>query len=108
MKKLFLIPILALTLLTGGCTTTGSIDQARIQQTIADIQAAATALCSFTPSLTTVTNILSAIGVPYVGIVPEVADQICGAIVRRSGAGTPRLVVRGKSIPITGHFVRRR
>lgn len=108
--KVLLIPALALSLLASGCGTTGGIDTGKVSSTIADIQSAAVTLCSFSPSVSTVSAILSALGVPVVGMVPEIANQICSAIsshsARRS-SGTPRMVVRGKVVLVTGRFVHR-
>lgn len=105
MKKLLMVSALALAL--SGCGTTGGIDQGRIDQTIADVQATAARVCSFVPTASTVSAILSALGTPYVGLVTDVAAQICGAIVRRTGAAAPSITVNGKTIAIQGRFVSR-
>ena len=106
MKKLLLIPVAAISLLSASCGTTGTgTVSEQVSTVIADIQAAAVAVCAFAPSTTTVANILSAIGVPYVGMVGAVSQQICDAMARRSGAAAPVITINGRKIAVTGKYV---
>ena len=107
MKSRWALTISALVFMLAGCGTTGGLNRDKLDQTIADIQAAATQICSFVPAVSTVSAILSATGVPYVGMVPSIAEQICAAVTRRSGAAVPAVQVNGKMIPVRGRFVSR-
>lgn len=114
--RLFLIPVV-LTLGLAGCATPGGQDTTlppAITDVIAQVQAATKQACSYEPTVETIANVLSAVGVPYVGMVSTVANQIC-SVVTKFGAtrgGKRMMVVRhavtGKvrSVPIEGHFVR--
>lgn len=98
--------ILCAALALSGCATGGGLDRAKINQTIEDVRATATSLCSFTPTVDTVSAILGAMGVPGVAVAGEVANRICDAVVRRSGAALPVVVVNGKRIPVRGTYQR--
>lgn len=116
MKRLLLIPALAVSLGLAGCATPGggtasttpSID---VTGTITQIQSGVQTFCGYQVTGQTVANILGALGVPYVGVAADVIRQVCGALTRsgahrRGGVNRPTLVVGGKRIAIDATRVR--
>ncbi|MGA2893775.1 MAG: hypothetical protein ABSE22_12960 [Xanthobacteraceae bacterium] len=103
MRQLFLVPVLAVAL--ASCTTSGALSTA----TVASVQTAAVAACNFLPDVSTITNILTAN--PAAATAESIAGIICSAItgqpasVVKRRATAPTVVVNGRTIPVTGHFV---
>lgn len=98
-----------------GCATGKSIRDMTPQEivqnakdTIAAVKDGAALACSFVPDDMVVSQILQALDVPIVGSVAAGIDVICGAVQRRSGAGPIVANVKGRKIPITGKFTRKR
>lgn len=87
------------------CTTSGS----GTTVSVAEVQSAAVAACSFLPDATTITNILTAN--PVAATAESIATIICSAVSGQPASGVkrrataPSVVVDGTSIPVTGHFV---
>ena len=101
MRKLTLGATTALSLFVGGCATiSGGIN-------VADVQGDAVAACKFLPDAAAVVALLTAD--PAVTTAEAIARIICSAVTGNAGAklrgATPVVVVNGKTIPITGHFV---
>lgn len=95
----------ALACSAASCATNG----AGSALTIADVQNAAVAACSFLPDAATITNILtvSPIAATAEGIAAIVCSAVTGkpaaAVKRRTTA--PTVVINGVTVPVTGHFV---
>ena len=95
----------ALAVAVASCTTSG-VDTT---VTIADVQNAAVAACSFLPDAATITNILTAS--PIAATAEGIAAIICSAVTGQSTSSVkrrltaPTIVVNGQTIPVTGHFV---
>lgn len=101
MKKFLAISLVTVWL--GGCATGPTSTQ--IDQTVAQVQAIAQQVCAFVPTAQTVLNIISALGVPGVGIAGDIASKICTAVTSKSarrGAAAPKLY----GVTIRGNFVR--
>ena len=87
------------------CTTTGT----GTSVTIASVQNAAVAACRFLPDAATITNILTAS--PVAATAESIAAIICSAVtgepaaVVRRRATAPTVVINGRTISVTGHFV---
>lgn len=88
------------------CTTTGNGPAV----TIAEVQNAAVAACSFLPDAATITNILTAS--PVAATAENIAAIVCSAVTGRAAAAAlprpgaaPSVVVNGVTIPVAGHFV---
>lgn len=116
MKRLLMIPVLAFSL--AGCAGlpgggTGTLPPA-VTDAIGQIQAATKQACSYQPTVETIANLLSAIGVPYVGMVSTVSNQICSVVTKfGAGRGGKRMMAvrsevtgKVKSVEIKGQFVR--
>lgn len=106
--RALLIPVLLGSLALAGCANSGGTTAPpQVSETIAQVQNAVREGCAFVPTAATISAILSAIGVPYVGMVTDVASQVCMAIIRPSaGRGSrPALKVNGKVITIEGKRV---
>ncbi len=96
MKRLLIVPVLALAL--SGCAGQSGSTTASV---IAQIQATAQSICSFIPTAETIAAVLNQTGA---AASIAIAEQICAAVVRRTGASRP--TVHG--VPIYGKFVSRR
>ena len=72
MKKLLLIPVLAMTL--SACSPQA---QQKLVTIVADVQAAAVLTCKFEPTATTILSIVTA---NQSATVAQIADLICGAV----------------------------
>ena len=81
----FALPLAGMIAL-GGCGTTGGLSA----PTIAQVQAAAVAACSFLPTATTVAQIISA-GNPLVTTAGAIAQAICSALATSSVKSSARL-----------------
>ena len=112
MKRFLIVPALALGLLVSSCATVPGVDPitgGQITTEVTNVQEAATQICGFLPTASTVTNILASFitgASPIATVVNQVAASICSAVTAKSlrrGAGPPR--VRG--VAIHGTFVRR-
>lgn len=102
MKKLLVIPVV---LALGGCAGTVP-STGDINTKITEIQAVTRQICSFVPTAQTVARILSALGVPGISVVSDVAGQICAAVTTAPLAdGGPRQA-KVNGVVIRGKFVR--
>lgn len=79
----------------GGCATTGGI----VAPTIASVQAAAVAACSFLPTVATVASIIAA-GNPAVITAGAIAEAICSALAASKSSARKRATV-----PVVGNVV---
>lgn len=114
MKRLLLIPIALLAIALAGCSgnVTGPppISSTQVSDVITQVQNGVKTGCSVAVQASSVASILSAVGVPYIGMVSDIATQICGAFnragaSRRGVAVLPTLMVNGKAIKLRGHRV---
>ena len=87
-----------------GCTSTGTVDQTKIDQ----VQQLAVIACGFLPTVETVANLIS----PGVAAVPSaIAQAICDAVrPTMAAAGRPRMGAPGATyvgkVKVEGQFVR--
>ena len=96
----FALPLAGMIAL-GGCGTTGGLSA----PTIAEVQAAAVAACSFLPTATTVANIIAA-GNPLVDTAASIAAAICSALAANKSSARKRATVPTvNGIVIHGRFV---
>ena len=117
-RLLMMVPVMAALALSGCATTPGGTPTVpalpqNVTDTVVAIKDAVKTACGYEPTVDTITSILSGIGVPYVGMVSTVANQVCSVVtkfgarrggaramtVRHSVTGTPTtVVVRGKFV----------
>ena len=87
------------------CATTGT----NTTVTTASIQSAAVAACNFLPDASTIANILTAS--PIAATAEGIAAIICSAVTGHPAAAVkrhanaPTVVINGRAIAVTGHFV---
>jgi len=98
MKRLLLVPVLALTL--AGCGTTGSGPSAdEIKATVEKVRSITAQVCKFVPTVTTVSRIIATFtgAGALVDIAGQTAAEICAAVTTAplADGGTRRVVVRG-------------
>ena len=88
--------------------STGSLNVTQIKGAIAEVKRIAVQACAFEPTERTVAAILSTLGVPVIGGLSEIAQQICTSVTTAplaDGPGDHRPRVAG--IIIRGRHVRR-
>lgn len=104
MRKILLGLACAAALALTGCgkTIDGTGPAAdQVASVIADVQANVKTACGYVVAASSVANILTAIGVPYVGMAADVAQQVCGALTTVSARrGGPSVIVNGRRIAI--------
>ena len=114
MKSLLLIPAVLLSLGLASCDVTTSdpppVTPTQVTDVITEVQAGVKTGCSIAVQTQSVANILSAIGVPYVGMVSDIVAQVCGAFnkagaTRRGGAVSPVVLIKGHAIKLRGHRI---
>jgi len=103
MKKLLIIPALALALV--GCNAT---TQSNIAAIIASVQTTAVDACKFLPAATTIAAIVTA---NQSATAAQIASVICGAVngqtsTPTAGAGPMYVTVNGTQIAVTGYFIK--
>jgi ABC-type proline/glycine betaine transport system substrate-binding protein len=115
LKKLIMLAAIGAALSLGACATASDPNApavtttipANVQAVITEVQTDVKTACGYSVDVSTIANVLSAIGVPYVGMVSEIVSQVCGAVnklgSRRGASGPPKLVVNGRTIVIHGH-----
>ena len=86
MRKLFFVIPIAAMFSLGGCATIGGLSA----PTVAQVQAAAVAACSFLPTAATVANIIAA-GNPLVSTAGAIAQAICSALASSNVRSSARL-----------------
>lgn len=112
--KFLSIATLSIALMLGGCATRNApppVSPGQVSDVIATIQTKIAAVCQISADYSGIINLVNAIGVPYVGMVNDIANQVCAAFnrptVRRRANldGTLRVVigVRGRPVLVTGH-----
>lgn len=73
-----------------------------VTDAIKQVQTTATQICSFQPTVNTVASLLNFVGVPYIGMASDIAQQICSAVTaksaRRGGARLHGVKIRGKFV----------
>lgn len=91
---------------TDGGVPTVSTPNAKVAEIISEVQAGVRTGCSIAVQADSIANILSAVGVPYVGLVSDVVGQVCAAFsrtsARRGVAAAPTVVIKGKAIRVKG------
>lgn len=109
--KFVVLPILSALALAGCGGTTGSlspppISTTQVSSVIASVQDAVNRGCNVAVEAASVADILAALGVPYVGMVADIAQQVCGAFNRsgssRNGTFQATVSVKGRVIPVRG------
>jgi len=87
------------------CATTGT----NTTVTTSAIQSAAVAACNFLPDASTIANILTAS--PIAATAESIAAIVCSAVTGQPAAAVkrranaPTVVIDGRAIAVTGHFV---
>ena len=112
MNKFLIASALSSAVLLSSCATVPGVDPITgkpVATEVANITAAAVAICGFEPTAATVTNILASFipgASPIVMIVDQVARSICSAVTAkgaRYGGAAPQV----NGVTIQGHFVQR-
>jgi predicted small lipoprotein YifL len=125
MKKLWTVAMLAAALVTvAACgktidgsgpaatptaTSAPSVDSDQIAGVVSEVQAGVKDLCGWVVASQSIVNIVSAVGVPYVGMVAEITKEACTALQathvlgRRARSKPPSVTVKGKVIVLKAH-----
>ncbi len=112
MKKLLILPLLLGCLALAGCGTVSGTAPAQtlppeVTNVITQIKDATKAGCKFEPTVATITSVLNLAGVPYVGMVGDLANRFCAAVTKLGAKrGALKMTYKGKTVPIRGKFVR--
>ena len=114
MNKFFISTALAGSLLMAGCSTVPGVDPITgnpIATEVAQITAAAIAICSFEPTAATVTAILGTLipgAAPVTQVINQTANAICAAVVPKAARLGGAYSAKVNGIPINGRFVQSR
>ncbi len=90
-------------------STSSPVNADQLDSVIAEVQAGVKAACGWVVAGQSIANIVTAIGVPYVGMVAEITSEACTALQathvlgRRAKSKPPSVTVKGKVIVLRAH-----
>lgn len=112
-RKLLTAAVVALCPILAGCSGGPSlpplvpVDTSSVDAFVKSVQADVQAGCGIVIQASSITDILAALGVPYVGLASTIVKQVCGAFnkmgARRGVQSEPILIVRGQPIRLQGY-----